>query len=85
VRDNSGEHTLKWSVDSCTDGGRGLKSILPPPNHVVDGFEGPTSKARSGLSALIAVSTVATLPGDGLCGNPFHRHGLQVGCIVIFC
>ncbi len=71
----SGEHTLEWLVHLCGDGRRGWKSIRLPPNHVADGFEGTTSQARSRLSALIGVSSVAALPGNGHCGNPFGGHG----------
>ena len=40
----------------------------------MDGFEGTPSQAWSGLGALIGMSIVAALPGDGRCGNPFSWH-----------
>ena len=65
-RGGSGDSTLEWLIHSCADGGRGGKSIRLPPNHI---------QAWPRLSAHIDVSAVAALPGNGLCGNPFGRHG----------
>jgi hypothetical protein len=82
---SSGECNLVWSVHMGADGRRGWISIRTPPNHVADGFKGTASQARYRLGALVCVSAVAALSGNGRCGIPGGRHGGELVVSYVFC